>query len=207
VSRHWGSDDAVRLRLARLVESTEVLGPGCRALVVVQGCELRCNGCVAPATHRHDAGFELAVDEVAERVLAADGIGGVTFSGGEPFLQAAALSALVDRLRAARPDISTMSYSGYRLEWLRGRGSPAQHGLLDRLDLLVDGPYVRRFHAPVLWRGSRNQRIHALTGRHRAELAESADAPAGLEMTLDEEMTLEWVGVPPLPDFLSRVTE
>lgn len=55
----------------------------------------------------------------------------------------------VDRLRTRRPRLSVMSYSGCRLEWLRSRGSAAQRGLLDRLDLLIDGPYVERWHAPL----------------------------------------------------------
>ena len=205
MSRHWGSVDAAGLRVARVIERTAVLGPGKRTAIVVQGCHLRCRGCIAPATHSIDGGEWVTVEELAARIDAIPGVGGVTFSGGEPFLQAAALSRLVDLLRRRRPGLSTMSYSGYRVEWLRDKGSPGQRGLLERLDLLVDGPYVKRLHAALRWRGSRNQRLHALSPRHRHDVEDGSDEPAGIELSLDEELGLEWVGVPPIPDFEARL--
>ena len=51
------------------------------------------------------------------RVRASDQ--GLTLSGGEPFLQARALAALVDRVRARRPEgLSVMAFSGYTREAL-----------------------------------------------------------------------------------------
>jgi anaerobic ribonucleoside-triphosphate reductase activating protein len=206
MSRHWGSDSASTLRLARLVERTEVLGPGRRAVVVVQGCHLRCRGCVAEQTHALDGGIEVGVAELTDRLMSLD-VEGVTFTGGEPFLQAAALTHLIDRVRSERPALSTMSFSGYRLEWLRRKGSTAQSRLLERLDLLVDGPYVERLHAPLRWRGSRNQRLHALSSRHRLELAREPDLPAGMEISIDAGLGVEWVGVPPVPGLMDRVID
>jgi anaerobic ribonucleoside-triphosphate reductase activating protein len=205
MSRHWGSNEDAGLRIARIVDRTEVLGPGRRAVVVVQGCELRCSGCIASATHPLDGGSWVAVEELASRLGSVAGIDGVTFSGGEPFLQAAALARLVDLLRRRRPGFSAMSFSGYRIEWLRSNGSPAQRELLRRLDLLVDGPYVRRRHAALRWRGSLNQRVHALSPRHRVELEGVPDRPAGVEISVTEDLRLQWVGVPPMPDFEARL--
>jgi anaerobic ribonucleoside-triphosphate reductase activating protein len=205
VSRHWGSSERSSLRVARLIDHTRVLGPGTRAVVVVQGCHLRCRGCIAAATHPLDGGEEIRIEDLGAHLLALDDIDGVTLTGGEPFLQAPALSRLLDDLRGKRPEISAMSFSGYRVEWLRTKGSPAQRRLLDRLDVLVDGPYVRRLHADLRWRGSTNQRIHALSPRHRAEIEGTGDCGAGVEFTIDEELGLEWVGVPPVPDFAARL--
>ncbi len=205
MSRHWGSDRESTLRIARVIERSAVLGPGTRAVVVVQGCHLRCGGCIAEETHALDAGSEVEVASLCSRLAAIPDIAGVTFSGGEPFLQAPALARLIDMLRAERPTLSTMSYSGYRLEWLRNHGSPRQQDLLTRLDLLIDGPYVKRQHAPLRWRGSRNQRVHVLSPRHRADVSFSPDAPAGMEWVIDADLAFEWVGVPPIPDFLARL--
>jgi anaerobic ribonucleoside-triphosphate reductase activating protein len=205
MSRHHGTDERGQLRLSRVIERTAVLGPGERSVVVVQGCHLRCRGCIAPSTHRLDGGTLIEVDSLFQRLGSVEGISGITFTGGEPFLQAAALSRLVDLLQDERPRLSVMSYSGYRLEWLRRQGSPAQLELLRRLDLLVDGPYVERLHAPLRWRGSRNQRVHALSDRHAPELAADPDASAGMELSLDPERGLGWVGVPPVPDFAARL--
>jgi anaerobic ribonucleoside-triphosphate reductase activating protein len=206
MSRHWGSDNDASLRISRLIERTDVLGPGHRSAVVVQGCHLRCRGCIATATHPLRGGTEIAIEDLSARLTAVPDVAGVTFSGGEPFLQAPALARLIDLLRQRRPSLSAMSYSGYRVEWLRTRGSAAQRALLSRLDLLVDGPYVERRHAPLRWRGSRNQRIHALSPRHRAEVEYGDDGPAGMEWSLDSEMGLEWVGVPPVPGFEAALT-
>jgi len=205
MNRHWGSDDAGTLRVARLVDGTAVLGPGRRAVVLVQGCRLRCRGCIAEETHPIDGGEALAVERLASWLDSRPSVSGVTFSGGEPFLQAAALSRLIDLVRARRPELSTMSYSGYRLEWLREKGSESQRRLLRRLDILVDGPYVRRLHGALRWRGSSNQRVHALSPRHRTEVEAGDDRPAGMEWSIDAELNLEWVGVPPLADFAERL--
>lgn len=205
MSRHRGSTRRDEVRVARIVDRTHVLGPGPRAVVMVQGCELRCHGCTVPETHDRDGGMRVPIADLASRLNAIDGIAGVTFTGGEPFLQAGALATVIEALRAERPELSTMSYSGYRVEWLRAKGSPAQAELLDRLDLLVDGPYVERLHAPLRWRGSSNQRIHSLTDRHREELRGMEDASAGMELSFDRERNVEWVGVPPVSGFARRL--
>ncbi len=200
---HRGFGDPEYLRVARVIDHTRVLGPGTRASVSVQGCLLRCQGCHSPAGKALDGGERMLVAELAERLLALP-VDGITFSGGgEPMLQAAALVALCDRLRARRPELSLMSYSGYRLEVLRDQGSSAQRALLDRLDLLVDGPYVARLHAPLRWRGSSNQRLIALTARHAGDLL--PDEHAGMELELDDDLRLSWVGVPPRPGFLETL--
>jgi anaerobic ribonucleoside-triphosphate reductase activating protein len=143
------------------------------------------------------------VEALAEQ-LAALPIDGVTYSGGgEPMLQASALNELSDELRRRRPGLSLMSYTGYRYEVLLRRGSPAQRRLLERLDLLVDGPYVRRLHASLRWRGSANQRLIALSARHLDDLW--PDESAGIELALDRDLKLSWVGVPEQPDFVEAL--
>lgn len=139
---------------------------------------------------------------VADWLLSIEGIDGVTFSGGEPFEQARTLTRVIDHVRAER-DLSVMSFSGYTLESLRAYGTPAQQAYLDRLDLLVDGPYDRTRHSDLLWRGSSNQRIHLLTQRHR-DLAPQFETgqSAGLEFHIDSEAnTVQWLGVPAVRNF------
>ena len=63
-----------------------------------------------------------------------------------------------------------MVFSGYTLEELRARPEPAVAALLDRTDILVDGPYLRDQPEPRRrWIGSANQRVHFLTDRYRAD--------------------------------------
>lgn len=203
MSRHHGTDDRDHLQVARFEPLTEALGPGRRAFLMVQGCELRCHGCLVPGTHALEGGQRQSVVEIAERILAGPEIDGITFSGGEPMLQAGALARLIDILRTEWPQLSTMSYTGYRLERLLRHGSESQWRLLERLDLLIDGPYVERLHRRLKWRGSSNQRVLFLTDRHVGDIGD--DLPVPMEVTTDGKGGVSFIGVPPLPGILSRI--
>lgn len=67
-------------------------GPGVRFVVFTQGCNLRCGCCHNPDTWSTSGGKEYLVEEVVEKAeryreyFGKDG--GITFSGGEPLLQA-----------------------------------------------------------------------------------------------------------------------
>jgi anaerobic ribonucleoside-triphosphate reductase activating protein len=193
------SGESATLRVARTSERCGVLGPGTRFVVWVQGCPLACAGCVAVETWDPHGGEAVEVEALAHRITSLPAVDGLTLSGGEPFAQAAALVRLADLVRAARP-LSLMAFSGYTLEWLRRRGSPAQRALLDRLDILIDGPYRADLHADLRWRGSSNQRIHYLTPRH-AQLAGIDDRGVGMEVEVGSDGSVHWMGVPPLPGF------
>jgi anaerobic ribonucleoside-triphosphate reductase activating protein len=92
-----------------------------------------------------------------------------------------------------------MCYTGYRLEELREAG---QLALLERVDLLIDGPYLAAEHADLLWRGSANQRLIALTPRYRSCLPEAPeDRGVGLEFRLLPGGRLGFSGVPPWPGY------
>lgn len=193
------------LSVARIADHSAVLGPGTRTVIWTQGCPLRCRGCIAAETHPFDGGEPVAVSTLAERVLSND-VDGVTFSGGEPFVQARALVRMVDRLRARDPEFSVMSYTGFRLEYLQRRGSQDQLDLLARCDVLVDGPYVARWHASLLWRASTNQRLISLTGKHPLPDAAN-DRSAGLELELESDGSFALTGVPPRPGFRPAIEQ
>lgn len=205
MSKHWGTESRSLLRITKIDRETATLGPGRRAVVAVQGCNLRCRGCISTPTHDLHAGHLVGIEALAQTLERLPSSEGLTLTGGEPFLQATALTRLIDRLRQFRPGLSVMSFSGYRREWLIANGSDSQRELLSRLDILVDGPYVKSRHASLLWRGSANQRIHVLTDKHRSELARMADTSAGVEIHITSEGFINWSGVPPVPDFLSRL--
>ena len=189
--------------VSRVLDHCEVLGPGVRAVIWVQGCPLRCRGCIAQETLSFEGGDVRMVADLADWLCSLDETEGVTLSGGEPFAQAEALALLLDQVRVARPDFTAMSYSGFTLAALR-RGTPAQRALLSRLDLLVDGPYQLARHGNLRWRGSSNQRLIPLTERYRDVLSQP-DVGQGIEFTLGIDRTLSWAGVPSVPGFRDRV--
>jgi anaerobic ribonucleoside-triphosphate reductase activating protein len=103
----------------------------------------------------------VSVEELAERILSEPATQGVTFSGGEPFLQATALAALAKQVKAA--GLNVMSFTGYTLSELRSPSAPeGAKALLDQLDILIDGLYVSALaiHKPDSPVSSRNQRLH-----------------------------------------------
>ena len=84
---------------AHIVRRCRVLGPGQRFVLWVQGCPLRCGGCHNPDFLAFRDATWMKVDELARLVLETGGIEGVTFVGGEPFAQAAALARLARQIR------------------------------------------------------------------------------------------------------------
>ena len=125
-----------RVRIAGKVEESIVDGPGLRYVLFTQGCPHHCPGCHNPATH--------AVSR------------GVTFSGGEPFLQSETLAPLAAELK--RQGYHLMAYTGYLMEELLAR--PRHATFLASLDVVVDGPFVlERRSLDLKFRGSSNQRF------------------------------------------------
>lgn len=173
-----------------------VLGPGVRAVIWVQGCPLRCPGCVAPETLPFEGGEKWLISQLVDEYVELPEIEGVTFSGGEPMSQAAALSELIDRTRRQR-DLTFVSYTGFLYEDLLRHGSAAQRGLLERLDLLIDGPYIASRHTDLKWRGSDNQRVHFLSERYR-DLEPTVDERGNwIEFELPADGSVQWMGIPP----------
>jgi len=192
------------LRIFRKQGRCSVLGPGVRAVIWVQGCAFRCPGCLVPESWNPKGGIEVPVGELVDWVLQQTEIEGLTLSGGEPFNQAAALAELLKQLHRRSPGLSVMSYTGYTHRWLNRHGSKDQIRLLEKLDILVDGRYQKDLHADLLWRGSRNQRIHVLTDRYRGRLPRE-DRSQGLELEFSGQGTFTFSGVPPWPDYAGNL--
>ncbi len=132
-------------------------GPGFRYTIFTQGCPHQCLGCHNPQTHDFAGGHEVTVQTLLADILQNPMLSGVTFSGGEPFAQAAPLAALAQALHQHGKHI--MVYSGYTFEELLALGQDAR-ALLSQCDLLVDGRYEEAQRSLTLrFRGSHNQRV------------------------------------------------
>jgi anaerobic ribonucleoside-triphosphate reductase activating protein len=132
-------------------------------------------------------------EEAVAQLLAHPQVTGLTFSGGEPMLQAAGLAA-VARLARRRRELSIICYTGFTLEQLRARPpGPGVEDLLGEIDVLIDGPYVAALNDRRGLRGSANQRVHHLTDRLRGFDFERA--PRRIEIHLRDDYAL-LVGIP-----------
>ena len=145
------------LNLAGISGDSIVDGPGIRTTVFSQGCPHHCPGCHNPETWPFEGGTEMEEETVLRIVEANPLCKGVTFSGGEPFSQAAAFARLGRLLKERGYEVA--SYTGYTFETLL-KGSAEQRELLETVDVLIDGPFLLSERSLELnFRGSRNQRI------------------------------------------------
>jgi anaerobic ribonucleoside-triphosphate reductase activating protein len=153
------------LQLAAFLPHSRANGPGLRSVLWVQGCALRCEGCFNPGFQPFAGGYESTVEEVTALLLAQPDTEGVSFSGGEPFAQAAALAEVAEAVRAAGKGV--MIFTGYEAETLRASRNPGMQRLLAAADLLAAGPYRRDLpqRHPLL--ASTNQELVYLTERYR----------------------------------------
>ena len=149
--------DNRKLRLAGIAGDSIVDGPGIRMTLFAQGCPHHCQGCHNPETWEFDGGTWWMTDDLVKVIEENPLVKGVTFSGGEPFSQAEAFAELAGKLKNRGYEVA--SYSGFTMEELL-RGSREQRMLLEKLDVLIDGPYIEEQRSLSLaYRGSRNQRI------------------------------------------------
>lgn len=179
------------LKISHYESSTELLGPYNRFVIWVHGCCFDCEGCLAHNT-KFGEYTELTLNELCEMILASD-TEGITISGGEPFMQAKELALLIKMLREKR-DIGVIVYSGFTHEELELK--PEYADLLNEIDILIDGRYVRELDDGRAYVGSSNQRIIYLTERYK-EIGEkyysTKKRQAEIKFTKDKVML---IGVP-----------
>jgi len=154
-----------KLRIGKCLISTGVNGPGRRFVIWFQGCHFRCEGCFNPGFFDEDKGVLMTVDEIATHINSAPDIEGVTFTGGEPFLQAKELLPLVTWIKSK--GLSLVCYTGYLFEDIFKGSVPYAKGILGWIDILIDGRFKKDEQAPLVWRGSINQRIYFLTDKYK----------------------------------------
>ena len=141
------------------VQTTEVLGPGKRFAIWVQGCNKRCNGCIAPDAWDVDGGYEKDVAELADEIINTPEIEGITISGGEPFLQQEALCDLI-KLVKEQKNLGIITYTGLLYDEI------AETTLASLCDIIIDGEYVEELNDNKSLRGSSNQRVIATSERY-----------------------------------------
>lgn len=148
--------DETCLRIAGVVTESIVDGPGIRYTIFTQGCPFRCEGCHNPQAQPLNGGIEVRLSVLYKEIKANPLITGVTYSGGEPFIQTRPLILLSKVLKAQ--GYSLWSYSGYTYDNLDG--DFMRRELLELMDVVVDGPFVKsKMSMDLDFRGSSNQRI------------------------------------------------
>lgn len=139
-----------------IIEDTMVDGPGFRTSIYCAGCRHACPGCHNPQSWDFDGGHAMTTEEIM-RIIEADPYANVTFSGGDPMYQPEGFVELARAIRE-RTQKDIWCYTGFTYEALAS--NPRQRALLELIDVLVDGPFIKAERDETLcFRGSRNQRL------------------------------------------------
>jgi len=152
------------INIAAEIQESVVNGPGKRYVIWVQGCPFECPGCFNPDFQPFIPNKLVNITTLSRKILSVETIEGVTYTGGEPFTQCEALIILNKIL--IKKGLSIISYSGYTLDELHQLKNPFVMEFLSQLDILIDGRFLQKYKANLLWRGSNNQNVHFLTDRY-----------------------------------------
>lgn len=185
----------MEISLSRVHFPVTTLGPGRRLGIWMQGCSIRCPGCISSDTWAKKAPGT-TVDELLVRVDSwLKECDGVTISGGEPFEQSPALELLLRGIRKLTTT-NILVYSGKRLSELTDEPSVTA-GLID---CMISEPFELDSPQTKYLMGSDNQRMTFLTPIGRKvfgplnRLAEDSDRR--LDVMFDEDGVVWLAGIP-----------
>lgn len=147
------------IRLSGPIESDNIVnGDGLRAVVWTQGCPNGCIGCQNPETWDYGKGNLTEIKDVLAKLSGLQGQAGLTFCGGEPFVQPKACKEIADYVRKEL-GWNVWSFSGFTYEQIKEHGGEPWE-FLKSLDALIDGPFIlSQRDLSLKYRGSKNQRL------------------------------------------------
>ena len=148
------------LRVAGIIKESIADGPGIRYVIFVQGCKHNCEGCHNPQTHSFAGGSLIDTNTIIKEIKRNPLLDGVTFTGGEPFEQAAVLADLGQQIR--KMGLNIITYTGYTFEYILEHMKDIEGWgeLLNITDILVDGRFeIEKLNLMLKFRGSENQRV------------------------------------------------
>lgn len=147
------------IRLSGPIEHDNIVnGDGLRALLWTQGCPIHCMGCQNPETWAYDKGNLVKIEDIKKELTTLKGQDGLTFCGGEPFVQSKACKEIADY---ARKELgwNVWSFTGFTHEIIKEFGGEPWE-FLRSLDALIDGPFIlSQRDLSLRFRGSKNQRL------------------------------------------------
>ena len=153
------------MRYAGIIRNDVAAGQGVNVTFFVQGCDQHCPGCHNQQTWDFDGGYEFTQDTMNDIInsLSANGVQrNLSIMGGEPlhpnnlFLT----NLIIEEVRKKYPDIKIYLWTGYIYENLLERNEKLLQNILENIDVLIDGPFIKEQRDITLaMRGSRNQRV------------------------------------------------
>lgn len=125
------------LNISSIEKNNYVNGNGCRYVIWLQGCNFKCKNCWNKYTWRTEIKILKSVEDIFNDILLTTTIDGITFTGGEPLLQADELYKLAILIRN-ETNLGIQIFTGY--EQFEKR-SDVQNKLLQLADTIVYGRF------------------------------------------------------------------
>ncbi|MGD6891075.1 anaerobic ribonucleoside-triphosphate reductase activating protein [Bacillus mobilis] len=145
------------MKVMNIIHDSVVDGEGLRTVVFFAGCPHRCFGCHNPKSWNICNGTEMTVEEIVKEIES-NRLTDVTFSGGDPFFQAAEVKKVAQAVKGLKKNL--WMYTGYTLEEIQSSQNNDMIELLHYGDVLVDGRFeIEKKDLTLPFRGSSNQRI------------------------------------------------
>ena len=143
----------MKIRLFGIVNDSIVDGLGLRTAIFTQGCVHNCEGCHNPESHNVNGGKLYDVEDVIDLINENPLCDGITFTGGDPFLQAEECAYIAEKV-----NLNVWTYTGYTWEEIIQNEKFMK--FLKVTDVLVDGKFeLDKRSLELTFKGSSNQRI------------------------------------------------
>ena len=152
-------------RIAKIRWNDTSNGKGVCVSLFVQGCPHRCEGCFNPETWDFNGGIKPPYDikgQIVKGISEGDVLRNFNVLGGEPLCEENLefVDDIITAVRIAYPHIKIYLWTGYLYEDLVQREDKYTKDILDKIDILIDGPFkIEERDITLELRGSKNQRI------------------------------------------------
>lgn len=189
------------IAVSRVHFPVTTLGPGRRLGIWLQGCSIRCPGCISADTWAAGHGIVPLATLIARIEHWLEEAEGITISGGEPFDQPEGLDGLLHEIRQ-RTSADILVFSGHAFEMI----APHLSKMTGLIDVLISDPYLADAPHSLALRGSDNQRLHCLTPLGEARfgaLAQAHQSDRALDMMFDDDGSVWFAGIPRRGDWES----
>lgn len=185
------------IRVSRIAYPITTLGPGRYLGLWVQGCDIKCSGCVSKDTWDKTGGRLVdersLADSIIEIIGAAKDIEGIVVTGGEPTEQADSLCKILAWISEALPQVDVILFSGVSREAL----SESYGVLISCVDLAICGPYISGLPSSRPMIASDNQCYMVCSNRGHALLSKllKMEGACSIQCLVDEQ-SITMAGLP-----------
>ena len=153
------------MRYSGLIRNDLAAAPGVSVSFFTQGCPHRCKGCHNPETWDFKGGKEFTYDilnQILDALRANNIERNFCIMGGEPLCPENEFLTLlvIKTVKEKYPDTKVYIWTGYYYDELINRASNHLNQILEKADVLIDGPYIEAKRDLTLpMRGSSNQNV------------------------------------------------